>query len=239
MDNFREEFIKGLLETLKIPATAFNIALVSDEIEVIPNGSLRGFYREVVSADTYGNGMKAIISVAKNFKSAEKDILEGTADKAKAMYDKFYTQQSAMLDYAQAHRDIISNDRKWFKSIDYSKLKNRDGSKTYTNLELYVLKELGSGEFLINLRFALNSSHIITKIQKIINKAMQSLEKTVRGEIKKDEDKLLVASALMAVTRNLYVEAIGAEDTAQVFASIADSFFLTEEMLEQYKPTIH
>jgi len=74
---------------------------------------------------------------------------------------------------------------------------------------------------------------------KIINKAMQSLEKTVRGEIKKDEDKLLVASALMAVTRNLYVEAIGSEDTAQVFASIADSFFLTEEMIEQYKPTIH
>ena len=74
---------------------------------------------------------------------------------------------------------------------------------------------------------------------KIINKAMQSLEKTARGEIKKDEDKLLIASALMAVTRNLYVEAIGANDTAQVFASIADSFFLTQEMIEQYKPTIH
>ena len=74
---------------------------------------------------------------------------------------------------------------------------------------------------------------------KIINKAMQTLEKVARGEIKKDEDKFLVASALMAVTRNLYVETIGSEDTAQVFASIADSFFLTEEMIEQYKPTIH
>ena len=74
---------------------------------------------------------------------------------------------------------------------------------------------------------------------KTINKAMQSLEKAARGEIKKDEDKLLVASALMAVTRNLYVETIGANDTAQVFASIADSFFLTEQMSEQYKPTIH
>ena len=74
---------------------------------------------------------------------------------------------------------------------------------------------------------------------KIINKAMQTLEKVARGEIKKDEDKLLVASALMAVTRNLYVETIGSEDTAQVFASIADSFFLTEEMIKQYKPTIH
>ena len=74
---------------------------------------------------------------------------------------------------------------------------------------------------------------------KVINKAMQTLEVAARGEIKKDEDKLLVASALMAVTRNLYVETIGANDTAQVFASIADSFFLTEEMITQYKPTIH
>ena len=74
---------------------------------------------------------------------------------------------------------------------------------------------------------------------KIINKAMRSLEKTARSEIKKDEDKLLVASALMAVTRNLYVETIGADDTAHVFASIADSFILTEAILKQYKPTIH
>ena len=74
---------------------------------------------------------------------------------------------------------------------------------------------------------------------KIINKAMRSLEKTARSEIKKDEDKLLVASALMAVTRNLYVETIGADDTAHVFASIADSFFLTEDIIKQYKPTIH
>ena len=68
---------------------------------------------------------------------------------------------------------------------------------------------------------------------------MQTLEMAARKEIKKDEDKLLIASALMAVTRNLYVETIGANDTAQVFASIADSFFLTQEMIEQYKPTIH
>ena len=68
---------------------------------------------------------------------------------------------------------------------------------------------------------------------------MQTLEKVPRGEIKKVEDKLLIASALMAVTRNLYVETIGADDTAHVFASIADSFFLTQEMIEQYKPTIH
>ena len=72
-----------------------------------------------------------------------------------------------------------------------------------------------------------------------INNAMTALEKAARGQIKTDDDKLLVASALMAVTRNLYVEAVGPRDTAHVFATIVDSFDIMNEMLEQYKPTIH
>ena len=76
------------------------------------------------------------------------------------------------------------------------------------------------------------------KIAKI-NKAMTAFEKAARAEIKTDDDKLLVASALMAVTRNLYIETLGPQDTAHIFASIVESFDIMEEMLEQYKPTIH
>ena len=72
-----------------------------------------------------------------------------------------------------------------------------------------------------------------------INNAMTALEKAARGQIKTDDDKLLVASALMAVTRNLYVEAVGPRDTAHIFASIVHSFDAMEEMLDQYNPTIH
>ena len=72
-----------------------------------------------------------------------------------------------------------------------------------------------------------------------INDTMIALEKIARSQIKTDEDKLLVASALMAVTRNLYVEAIGPRDTAHIFATVVDSFHVMEEMLEQYKPTYH
>jgi len=195
MDNLRKLLIEELMLTLKIPQGNFNFATIANEIEFISTLKLKDFYKEVVTADSFGNGIKAIISVAKKYKPEEKDILSGTEQKAKAMYDKFYTQQSAMLDYAQAHRDIISNDRKWFKSIDYSKLKNRDGSKTYTNLELYVLKELGSGEFLINLRFALNSSHIITKIQKIINKAIKTKHQKIESIESKRVSKMLSQKA--------------------------------------------
>ena len=72
-----------------------------------------------------------------------------------------------------------------------------------------------------------------------INKAMTAFEKAARGQIETDDDKLLVASALMAVTRNLYIETLGPRDTAHIFASIVESFDIMEEMLEQYKPTIH
>ena len=72
-----------------------------------------------------------------------------------------------------------------------------------------------------------------------ISEAMTIFEKAARSQIKTDDDKLLVASALMAVTRNLYIETLGPHDTAHVFATIVDSFDMMEEMLEQYKPTIH
>ena len=76
------------------------------------------------------------------------------------------------------------------------------------------------------------------KVDKIAE-AMINLEKSARAEIKNDDEKLLVASALMAVTRNLYIETIGAEDAAHVFASVADSFLFVEEIVEQNRPTIH
>ena len=72
-----------------------------------------------------------------------------------------------------------------------------------------------------------------------INDTMIALEKVARAQMKTDEDKLLVASALMAVTRNLYVETLGPRDTAHIFAGIVESFDIMEEMLQQYKPTIH
>lgn len=73
----------------------------------------------------------------------------------------------------------------------------------------------------------------------IIANTMGKIEKMVRSQLQKDNDPLLIASALMAVTRNLYVEALGVKDAARVFATIADSFHTTEEMLKKIRPTIH
>ena len=72
-----------------------------------------------------------------------------------------------------------------------------------------------------------------------INDAMIALEKVARSQMKTDEDTLLVASALMAVTRNLYLETLGPEDTARIFASIVESFEFVEKILQHNRPTIH
>jgi len=72
-----------------------------------------------------------------------------------------------------------------------------------------------------------------------ISEVMQKLDKFVKNETKNPEDIILVASALLAVTRNIYVSALGVEDTARMFEAVADSFIVTEKFVEHFKATIH
>ena len=72
-----------------------------------------------------------------------------------------------------------------------------------------------------------------------ISEVMQKLDKFVKNETENPEDIILVASALLAVTRNIYVSTLGVEDTARMFEAVADSFVVTERFIEQFKPTIH
>ena len=167
-----KNLINDIKTKLKIDGGVFIDAEIQSHIEGIDKSLYLDFFKALSGDHDFRNPMDRIAITAKNFKPAEKDILAGTADKAKAMYDKFYAQQSAMTDYSQAHRDEVPNDRQWFKSIDYSKLKNRDGSKTYTKQELYVLQELGGGEFLLDLPFKENAQKVIDLIKETIDKAI-------------------------------------------------------------------
>ena len=72
---------------------------------------------------------------------------------------------------------------------------------------------------------------------------MHKVEQIARSQIKTHEDYMLVCSSLMAVTRNMYLEALGPQDTMHMFQAVADSVIATEEMLQQFKteekPTLH
>ena len=81
------------------------------------------------------------------------------------------------------------------------------------------------------------------KISKI-TEVMKQAEKLVIEQIEgKPEDQLVVAAGLMAVTRNLYINALGPEEAQKVFEVMLDSFIVADEIYLQAgqygKPTIH
>ena len=76
-----------------------------------------------------------------------------------------------------------------------------------------------------------------------ISTVMQKVEEIARSEIKSQEDYLRVCGAILAVTRNMYIEVLGPFDTAKMFQAVADSFTVQEDILQLFKnekgPTIH
>ena len=72
---------------------------------------------------------------------------------------------------------------------------------------------------------------------------MQRIEQVAKEEVKTREDHLQVCGALLAVTRNMYVEALGPFDAARMFEAVANSFNIQEDLLEVFRdgknPTIH
>ena len=84
------------------------------------------------------------------------------------------------------------------------------------------------------------------KIKKQLEKlstAMQKIEQVAKDEIDSNEDYLQVCGALLAVTRNMYVEALGPFDAARMFEAVANSFHFQENLIAVFrdgeKPTIH
>lgn len=82
-----------------------------------------------------------------------------------------------------------------------------------------------------------------SKIDKIAN-SMKAIEDVAASHIKNEEDYLQVCGAMLAVTRNMYVSALGVEGAARMFEEIANTFIIQEDILNQMyygepKPTIH
>jgi len=76
---------------------------------------------------------------------------------------------------------------------------------------------------------------------KTISDAMQEIDTLATSLIKKPEDALLVCAALMAITRQRYIETLGPSQTSFIFQSVVNSFeFMTALEREMAEPiTIH
>ena len=83
----------------------------------------------------------------------------------------------------------------------------------------------------------------IKKQLKKLGTVMQRIEQVAKEEVNSPDDYLKVCGALLAVTRNMYVEALGPYDTARMFEAVAHSFHIQEELINVLhhdgKPTLH
>jgi len=86
----------------------------------------------------------------------------------------------------------------------------------------------------------------LDKVKKQLEKIsylMQRFENVARENISSNEDFLQVCGAMLAVVRNMYVEALGPDDAARMFEALANTFQYQENLLDIFhgveKPTIH
>jgi|TARA_Y100000034_G_C6866079_1_gene394734 hypothetical protein len=80
------------------------------------------------------------------------------------------------------------------------------------------------------------------KVAKIAS-AMKKIEEAAKSEINSNEEYLQVCGAMLAVTRNMYVEALGPQGASRMFQEVANTFMIQQELLEEFyyddPPTIH
>ena len=154
----------------------FAVGMIEDAIEGIEPKQFKQFFNSLMGDEhNYLKPLDRVAKVAKQFKYSKTDeLFKHTADMALNCYHRFYTVNASMTTYSQENRDKVPDDRKFFSSIDYSELKDIDGAKVFTKQDLYVLQELGGGEWLMNIKFIVNSKEAIDKIEQIIKTAITS-----------------------------------------------------------------
>ncbi len=98
MDDIRKSMIEEMMLTLKIPQGNFNFGTIADGIKHIPNQNLREFYKSVMVSESFGNGMKAIISVANLYKPKGLDVENEIEKKAKILITGVEQMNSVLFD---------------------------------------------------------------------------------------------------------------------------------------------
>ena len=162
--------IKDIKTKLNIQGGGFIDAEIESYLEDIDPSSYLEFFKALSGDDyAYKNAMDRISIVASNFKRARSDSLfKGTQTRAKETYDRFYSVNCSMTTYSQEHRDKVPNDRKFFEEMDYKSLLDKNKQKVFNESDIYILKQLGGGEWLMNIKFIINSKDAVEKIENII-----------------------------------------------------------------------
>ncbi|MFA5669891.1 MAG: hypothetical protein WCX83_00300 [Candidatus Cloacimonas sp.] len=186
----KNKLVQEIKQKLNISGGMFIDSEIESYVNEIPENKYIEFFKALSGGEyEYKNAMDRIAMTAKRFKNEKTDnLLAGTREKAKAMYDKFYDESCMMFKHTYDNRDKYPSDAEFFDNVQYKNLKKIDGTSVYTEQEIYVLDELGGGKWLIGIRLALSSKDIIDKIEQVIKDAVMkkySNQPAISYEVKK------------------------------------------------------
>jgi len=135
----KNELIKALVKELKLDDNIFTYQAVAEEVEFLCQSQLMDFFKAVMSAESFGNGMKAIIDIAKQFKPKEIAEVDRLEVEAKKLISLVHTMNATIFDNAtKSGRTFIDelNGTK-FKGID-SEIAILNQVKPYSDYKLLV-----------------------------------------------------------------------------------------------------
>ena len=157
------------MSSLKIEQGMFAVGMIEDSLEGIKPSEYKTFFCALMGDEhEYLKPLDRVAKVAERFKaSTEDELFKDTYLIAKTFYDKIYAINANMTTYSQENRDKVPNDREFFENMDYA-----NQIKGMTEQDIYILKILGGGEWVMNIKFISNSSEAIAKIEKIIKNAI-------------------------------------------------------------------
>ena len=191
----KTQLVNSILNNLKIEKDIFSVGMIEDALEGINAKQYAEFFNELMGdSHEFLKPLDRVSKVAKHFKSAEADTLfKDTHLRAKETYTRFYGVNCSMTTYSQTHRDVVKDDRVFFETMDYKNMEDVHGKVIFTELDMYILKYLGGGEWLMNMKFITNSQEVEKKIENIIKNGITKKYLTPKHEAIANNIKKLLA----------------------------------------------
>jgi len=170
----KTELIKAMIKGLKLDENVFNYQIVAEEIDSIQDHQLMDFYKEVMSVESYGNGLKAIIDTVEKFKPAINNNVEQEAKELIALCEGLNTQ--------------IGNDAKRMGE-DFVKLVKSAKFPTLDNDKIVVLNNVKPysdfRDLIIHIRHYQTAQDSLEAFKRAILYVDESLVAIESGEIRK------------------------------------------------------
>jgi hypothetical protein len=183
-----KQLVAEIANTLRIDGGIYATRMIEEAVAAVPPDQHQRFFNALMGDEhSYLKPLDRVAKVAKRF-TGQHDQIDETRRQAKAVYDELYRLHFVLANHFD---NMPTEERKGgedFETVRYQAL-TIDGEKI-TPQSLYVLRELGGGEWLKRIKTYQTSKTVIDKIEGVIKDAKR--KKLHRGHAIAGEPRNLI-----------------------------------------------